>query len=335
MIRNLSKLFVRNGTRSFASKGDYDLAIIGGGPGGISSLFLGYVAAIKAGQLGMKTVCIEKRGSLGGTCLNVGCIPSKALLNATGSYKQAKTLYPKLGIKLEGLSYDINQIMKQKEQAVTGLTKGIEGLFRKNKVDYVKGTGSFLEKDLINIKLNAGGQEKIKAKNIIIATGSDVAPLPGEPLKIDEKVVVSSTGALSLKEVPKKMIVIGAGVIGMELGSVYQALGADVTIIEYMDKVIPFADGEVSAFMLKHFKKEGFKFMLGQKVVGGTVKERSATVIVEDKKSGKKQELQADIVLVATGRKPYTEALNADKVGVQLDDHGRIATNEHLQVPIV
>eukprot|EP00826_Nyctotherus_ovalis_P013119 TRINITY_DN13507_c0_g1_i9.p2 TRINITY_DN13507_c0_g1~~TRINITY_DN13507_c0_g1_i9.p2 ORF type:complete len:217 (+),score=77.89 TRINITY_DN13507_c0_g1_i9:76-726(+) len=208
----------------------------------------------------------------------------------------------------------------------------IRDRFRKYKVDYVKGTASFLSKDALNIKLNEGGQEKIQAKKMLIATGSDVSPLPGEPLKIDEKVVVSSTGALSLKEVPKKMIVIGAGVIGMELGSVYQGLGADVTVVEFQNQIMPFADGEVSKHMLKYFKKEGFNFLTGHKVVGGSVGERSAKVVVEDAKSGKKQELEADIVLVATGRKPYTEGLHADKAGVKLDSHGRVDVNKELMV---
>ena len=283
----------------------------------------------------MKVICIEKRGSLGGTCLNVGCIPSKALLNSTNNYKHAKHMFPKLGIKVEKLSYDINQIMKQKEEAVTGLTKGIETLFRKNKVDYAKGTGSFASKDEIAIKLNEGGQEKIRAKKIIIATGSDVSPLPGEPLKIDEKIVVSSTGALSLKEVPKKMVVIGAGVIGLELGSVYQGLGSQVTVVEYMDRIMPFADGEVSSYMSKLFTKEGFKFMLGHKVVGGEVKERSAKVIVEENKTGKKVELEADIVLVATGRRPYTAELKAADIGINLDKYGRVEINDHLQVTFI
>jgi len=325
MIRNLSKLFPASGARAFASKGEYDLAVIGGGPGG-------YVAAIKAAQKGMKTVCIEKRGTLGGTCLNVGCIPSKALLNATGAYQHAKHHFPKLGIKCEKLSYDLKQIMKQKDEAVTGLTKGIETLFRKNKVDYIKGTASFVGKDEMNVKLNQGGEEKVKAKKIIIATGSDVSPLPGEPFKIDEKVVVSSTGALSLKEVPKKMIVIGAGVIGMELGSVYQGLGAEVTVVEYMDRIMPFCDGEVSSYMQKFFKKEGFNFMLGHKVIAGTIGERNAKIVVEDNKTKQKKELQADIVLVATGRRPYTIGLGADKFGVQMDKYGRIEINDHLQV---
>jgi dihydrolipoamide dehydrogenase len=280
----------------------------------------------------MKTLCIEKRGSLGGTCLNIGCIPSKALLNAAGSYKHAKHGFAKLGIKMDNLRYDINQIMKQKEEAVTGLTKGVETLFRKYKVDYAKGTGSFASKDEIAIKMNEGGQEKIRAKKIIIATGSDVSPLPGEPLKIDEKVVVSSTGALSLKQVPKKMVVIGAGVIGLELGSVYQSLGAEVTVVEYMDNIMPFADMEISNYMKKSFIKEGFKFLLGHKVVGGEVRGDSAKVIVEENKTGKKKELQADIVLVATGRKPYTDALGAKEIGVQMDKHGRIEINQQLQV---
>lgn len=255
------------------------------------------------------------------------------MLNATGSYKHAKTMLPKLGIKCDKVTYDLNQIMKQKQEAVTGLTKGVEILFRKYKVDYVKGTGSFLSKDALNIKLNDGGQEKIQAKKIIIATGSDVSPLPGEPLKIDEKVVVSSTGALSLKEVPKKMVVIGAGVIGMELGSVYQGLGADVTVVEFQSQIMPFADGEVSKHMLKYFKKEGFKFLLEHKVVAGSVGERSAKVVVEDK-AGKKTELEADIVLVATGRKPYTEGLSIENSGVKLDKYGRVEVNDHLGVHV-
>jgi len=295
-------------------------------------LWIGYVAAIKAGQKGMKTVCIEKRGSLGGTCLNIGCIPSKALLNATNNYKNAKHMFPKLGIKVEKLGFDIKQIMKQKQEAVTGLTKGIETLFRKNKVDYTKGTASFVGKEEIAVKLNGGGQDTIRAKKIIIATGSDVSPLPGEPLKIDEKIVVSSTGALSLKEVPKRMIVVGAGVIGMELGSVYQGLGADVTVVEFMDKIMPFADGEISAYMQKLFTKEGFKFMLGHKVIGGSVGANSAKVIVEDKKTGQKKELEADIVLVATGRRPYTAELKAAEIGILMDKQGRIEINNHLQV---
>lgn len=222
--------------------------------------------------------------------------------------------------------------MKQKQEAVTGLTKGVEILFKKYKVDYVKGTASFLSQDALNIKLNEGGQEKIQAKKILIATGSDVSPLPGEPFKIDERVVVSSTGALSLKEVPKKMIVIGAGVIGMELGSVYQGLGADVTVVEFQKDIMPFADGEVSKYMMKYFKKEGFKFLTEHKVVGGTIGERSAKVIVEDVKAGKKKELEADIVLVATGRMPYTEGLDVSKAGVKLDNRGRVEINKDLQV---
>ena len=281
----------------------------------------------------MKVVSIEKRGTLGGTCLNIGCIPSKALLNSSNSYKHAKHMFPKLGIKYEKLGFDLKQIMKQKSEAVTGLTKGIETLYHKSKVDYVKGTASFVGKDELAIKLNDGGkEEKIKAKKIIIATGSDVSPLPGEPLKIDEKVVVSSTGALSLKEVPKKMVVIGAGVIGMELGSVYQGLGSEVTVVEFADRIMPFADGEVSNYMAKFFTKEGFKLLTGHKVVGGEVKEHSAKVIVEEAKTGKKKELEADIVLVATGRRPYTTDLKASDVGVTIDKQGRVDVNDGLQV---
>jgi dihydrolipoamide dehydrogenase len=205
---------------------EYDLAVIGGGPGG-------YVAAIKAAQRGLKTVCIEKRGSLGGTCLNVGCIPSKALLNATHKLHEAQHSFKDLGIIVKDVSMDFGQLMKQKEKAVNGLTGGIEFLFKKNKVDYVKGWGKFASTNEIDVDLNAGGNERIKAKNIIIATGSEPSPLPGNVIPIDEKFVVSSTGALTLTSIPKRLVVIGGGVIGLEMGSVYSRLGSQVTVVEY------------------------------------------------------------------------------------------------------
>ena len=241
---------------------EYDLAIIGGGPGG-------YVAAIKAGQRGLKTVCIEKRGSLGGTCLNVGCIPSKALLNATHKYHDAQHTFKDLGIVAKEISIDFGQLMKQKDKAVVGLTSGIEYLFKKNKVDYVKGYGKFASSNEIEVDLIQGGKEMIKAKNIIIATGSEPSTLPGNTIPIDEKYVVSSTGALSLSSIPKKMIVIGGGVIGLEMGSVYARLGTQITVVEYMDRIIPTMDMEVSSSFKKILEKQGFKFMLKTKVVGG------------------------------------------------------------------
>lgn len=225
--------------RAFSSGGkEYDLAVIGGGPGG-------YVAAIKAGQKGLKTVCIEKRGSLGGTCLNVGCIPSKALLNSSHKYEDAKKHFADHGIIVDNVKFDLGTMMKQKEKAVGGLTGGIEHLLKKNKVDYVKGWGKFSGPGGIDIDLNEGGTQSIKAKNVIIATGSEPSPVPGGAIDIDEKRVVSSTGALSLSEVPKKLVIIGGGVIGLELGSVYSRLGAEVEVVEFQDRIAPTLDKEV------------------------------------------------------------------------------------------
>ena len=227
---------------------EYDLAVIGGGPGG-------YVAAIKAGQRGLKTVCIEGRGSLGGTCLNVGCIPSKALLNATHKYHDAQHGFKELGINVKELSIDFAQLMKQKDKAVTGLTSGIEYLLKKNKVDYVKGWGKFASTTEIDVDLSAGGSERISAKNIIIATGSEPSPLPGNVIPIDEKFVVSSTGALALDKIPKRLVVIGGGVIGLEMGSVYARLGSHVTVVEFMDRICPSMDVEVTTNFKKMLEK--------------------------------------------------------------------------------
>lgn len=222
---------------------EYDVAVIGGGPGG-------YVAAIKGGQKGLKTVCIEGRGSLGGTCLNVGCIPSKALLNATSKYHELVHGYKQLGIKVDGVKVDWAQMQKNKDENVKGLTSGIEYLFKKNKVDYVKGWGTLKTAHEILVNTASGAPQTIKTKNIIIATGSEPSPLPGNSIPIDEKRVISSTGALSLKEIPKTMIVIGGGVIGLEMGSVYARLGTNVKVIEYQDKILGPMDGEISKVFL-------------------------------------------------------------------------------------
>lgn len=217
----------------------------------------------------MKTVCIEKRGTLGGTCLNVGCIPSKALLNATHKLHEAQHDFKNLGIVVKDVSVDFPQLMNQKNKSVKSLTSGIEFLFKKNKVDYLKGWGKFTSKNEIEIDLNDGGKEQVRAKNIIIATGSEPSPLPGNSIPIDEKYVVSSTGALSLEKIPKKMVVIGGGVIGLELGSVYKRLGSEVTVIQSMDRIAPSLDVELSTNLKKTLEKQGFKFLMNSKVMGG------------------------------------------------------------------
>ena len=260
---------------------NYDVIVIGGGPGG-------YVCAIRAAQLGHKTACIESRGSLGGTCLNIGCIPSKSLLHSAEMYHKANKEFDKIGITTGGLSLDISKMMQHKTKTVQGLTKGIEFLFKKNKVTYIKGHGSFHTKNEINVTSPDGSKSQVKGKHIIIATGSSVSTLPN--IKIDEKIVVSSTGALDLEKVPKKMIVIGGGVIGLELGTVWMKLGAEVEVIEYMDHILPGMDKEVSDSFYKILKKQGIKFNLSSKVSG--VKNKGNSASVEFEKDGKKEKLK-------------------------------------------
>ena len=307
--------------RSFAAK-EYDLAVIGGGPGG-------YVAAIKGGQRGLKTVCIEKRGSLGGTCLNVGCIPSKALLNSTHKLHEAQHDFKELGIVAKDVSVDFPALMKYKDKAVKGLTSGIEFLFKKNKVDYVKGYGKFSSANEIEVDLNGGGKDQIKAKNIIIATGSEPSPLPGNVIPIDEKFVVSSTGALALDKIPKKMVVIGGGVIGLEMGSVYKRLGTEVTVVEFMDRICPAMDVETTTQFKKILEKQGMKFMMKTKVVGGKGGAGGCKVEVEAAEGGNKQTLDCDIILVSTGRRPFTQGLQLEKAGLEADKYGRVDINDH------
>lgn len=306
---------------------EYDICIIGGGPGG-------YVAAIKASQLGFKTVCIEKRGSLGGTCLNVGCIPSKALLNSSHKYEEAKLHFADYGVMVDNVRFDLPKMMKQKDEAVKGLTQGIEYLFKKNKVDYIKGWGKFETNETIAIDLNEGGTQQIKSKHTIIATGSEPSPLPGGALEIDENRVVSSTGALKLPEVPKKMILIGGGVIGLEMGSVYSRLGTEVTVVEFMDRIMPGFDKEISKTFTAILKKRGFKFMFGTKVIGGDVKADSVTLKLESVDGKKLEDLTADYVLVATGRRPYTSGLGLEKIGIKTDKMGRIDVDDHLATSV-
>ena len=243
---------------------EYDVAVIGGGPGG-------YVAAIKAGQRGLKAVVVEKRGKLGGTCLNVGCIPSKALLNATHKLHDAQHSFKDMGIVTGPVSIDYAQLMKSKDTAVNGLTQGVEFLMKKNSVDYVKGWGKFASNDQIDVDLNEGGTDSFKAKNVIIATGSEPNELPASSgLSFDEEYVVSSTGALSLKQIPKKMAVIGGGVIGLELGSVYARLGSEVTVMQHTDRICPFLDIEVGKAFTNSLKKQGIKFNMNTSVLAGT-----------------------------------------------------------------
>jgi len=296
----------------------YDLVIIGGGPGG-------YNCAIRAGQLGLKTAIIEKRGKLGGTCLNVGCIPSKALLHASEYFEAATKTFPSMGIKVSGVALDLQQMMAQKEEAVDGLTKGVEFLMKKNKVDYLKGTGRILGPGRVEVTDASGAKNSLETKNIVIATGSDVTGLPG--VEIDEERIVSSTGALSLGKVPESLVVIGAGVIGLELGSVWRRLGSKVTVVEFLDRVLPTMDGEISKQAERIFKKQGFTFELGHKVVGVEKTAKGVDVAIEPAKGGDKRVLSADVVLIAIGRKPFTTGLGLENAGVRFDQRGFIETD--------
>ena len=303
---------------------NFDVIIIGGGPGG-------YVCAIRAAQLGLKTACVESRGSLGGTCLNIGCIPSKSLLNLSENFHKAKKDFNHQGIEISDIKLNIDKMMSNKNKSIQILTKGVEFLFKKNKVTYLKGKGVLFSKNDV-VVYNNNKKENYKAKNIVIATGSDVTSVPG--IKIDEKNIISSTGALSLKKVPKKLVVIGGGYIGLEMGSVWSRLGAEVTVIEYLDYITPGMDREISNEFQKILNKQGIKFKLNSKV--NSVKTKNESVLVEftDNKNKKDEIIEADKVLVSVGRKPYTEGLNLSKVGVIKDEKGRIKVNKKLQTSI-
>lgn len=302
------------------SEKSYDVIVIGGGPGG-------YVAAIRAAQLGMTVACVEKRKTLGGTCLNVGCIPSKALLSASEKYEAANHHFADIGIKTVGIKLDLKAMMGHKDNVVEANTKGIEFLFRKNKVDWIKGTGTIPEKGKVKV-----GKTTYDAKHIIIATGSDVMPLPG--IEIDEKKIVSSTGALELTKVPKSMVVIGGGYIGLEMGTVWSRLGAEVTVVEYLDRVLPGMDGEISKQMQKVLEKQGIEFKLSAKVTSAKTTTKDVTLTLEPAKGGKAETLKADVVLVAVGRMAYTDKLGLDKIDVETDDRGRIVTDGHFNTSV-
>ncbi|KAI0696178.1 hypothetical protein BC835DRAFT_1406015 [Cytidiella melzeri] len=312
-------------TRGMASEsGPYDAVIIGGGPGG-------YVAAIKAAQQGLKTACIEKRGSLGGTCLNVGCIPSKAMLNNSHMYHQTKHDLQRRGIDVSDVKLNLTQMLKAKNDSVAGLTKGIEILFKQNKVDYIKGAASFVSPNRISVQLNDGGETEVEAKNVIIATGSEVAPFPGGAIEIDEEQIVSSTGALELQKVPEKMVVIGGGIIGLEMGSVWSRLGAQVTVVEFLGGIGGAGiDEEIAKQFQKSLQKQGLKFLLNTKVLSAEKVDGKVTLKTEAAKGGKEETLEADVVLVAVGRRPYTKGLNLEKVGVELDNKGRIVIDDQF-----
>ena len=303
---------------------NFDVIVIGGGPGG-------YVCAIRAAQLGLKTACVESRGTLGGTCLNVGCIPSKSLLNMSESYHKAHKEFQSQGIEFSDLKLNLDKMMSSKNKSVQTLTKGIEFLFKKNKVTYLKGKGVlFSENDVVVYE----GEKKTsyKSKNIVLATGSAPSSLPG--IEIDEQNIVSSTGALEFKEVPKNFAVIGGGVIGLEMASVWSRLGSNVTVLEYLDHITPGMDKEVSSEFLKILTKQGIKFKLSSKVTAVTNKGNQVEVSFEKYQTSQKEMLLVDKVLVAVGRKPYTEGLNLNKLGIKKDPQGRIEVNDKLQSSI-
>ena len=300
--------------------GKFQAVVIGGGPGG-------YVCAIRLAQLGLKTACIESRGSLGGTCLNVGCIPSKSLLNLSEEFHNAQSLSNK-GIEIGEVKLNLSKMMKNKDKAVTILTKGVEFLLKKNKVTYFKGTGSFKSKNDIVIKDNDNKETIIQTENTIIATGSVPVSLPG--IEIDEKVIVSSTGALKLEQVPKKMVVVGGGYIGLEMGSVWSRLGSEVHVVEFLDHITPGMDKEISSEFMKILKKQGINFHMQHKVE--KIKKNNNNAIVSTlNENGTKKDFECDVVLISVGRKPNTEGLNLQKIGVELDEKKRVKTDKNFK----
>jgi len=301
----------------------FDVVVIGGGPGG-------YNCAIRLGQLGLRAACVDKRGSFGGTCLNIGCIPSKALLHASDLYQLAKNDFARFGIK-GTYDLDLKAMMAQKDKVVGELTKGVEFLFRKNKVEGIVGEAKITAPGKVSVKTKEGARE-LTCKHIVIATGSDVTALPCAA--IDEKKIVSSTGALSLESPPKRLLVVGAGVIGLELGSVWRRLGSDVQVVEFLDRIVPGVDGEVAKQFQRLLERQGMKFKLGSKVVGVEKKGDAFAVAVEPAKGGTRENFDADVILVCIGRRPYTDGLGLDEVGVKRDSRARVITDEHFQTNV-
>jgi dihydrolipoyl dehydrogenase len=304
-----------------AEQYDFDVLVIGAGPGG-------YVAAIRAAQLGLNTACAESRETLGGTCLNVGCIPSKALLHASELFEEAAhgTL-AKWGVKADNVSVDLDTMHGSRKEAVKGLTQGVEFLFKKNKVEWLKGHASFEKADTVKV-----GDRSVRAKNIVIATGSSVTPLPG--IEIDQERIVDSTGALELPEVPKRLVVIGGGVIGLELGSVWRRLGSEVTVIEFLDQILPGFDGDVRKEANKIFKKQGVDFKLSTKVTKAERKGETVTLTMEPAAGGASETMEADVVLVSIGRRPNTEGLGLDKAGLTTNQRGQIETDHDFRTKV-
>lgn len=308
------------------SDDSYDLVVIGAGPGG-------YVAAIRAAQLGLRTACVEKHASLGGTCLNVGCIPSKALLQSSHHYDFAAHDFDRHGIKVDRLAVDLPAMIERKNQVVHDLTQGVAFLFKKNKVDHVLGHGEITSADTITVTPEDGGEPRVlKSENILIATGSEIVRLPG--VEIDEKRVVSSTGALDLQNVPATMIVVGGGYIGIELGSVWRRLGAKVTVVEFLDQVLAGMDGEISKQMQRILQKQGLAFKLGSKVTGARLTDSGVALSIEPRDGGDAETLEADVVLVSIGRRPFVDGLGLDKIGVELTERGFIKVDHDFQTNV-
>merc|ERR1712169_12035 len=303
-----------------------DLVIIGGD-------VAGYVAAIKAGQEGLNVTCIEKRGTLGGTCLNVGCIPSKSLLNNSHLYHTIMHDTKNRGIEVGDVKLNLKNFMKAKDTSVAGLTKGVEFLLKKNGAKYVKGTGSFVDENTVKVALNDGGEQTIRAKNFLIATGSDATPFPG--LEVDEKRVITSTGAIALEKVPESMLVIGGGIIGLEMASVWSRLGAKVTVVEFLGQIGgPGMDTEIAKQAQKVLKKQGMEFKLNTKVLGGDVSGEKVKLQVDATKGGKEETLEAETVLVAIGRRPYTAGLGLENAGIELDERGRVIIDSEYRTKV-